>query len=175
MKLSLQPPSSNTNCYPSPPTRPESLNCRGSKRKGGKKIQLCVDAHWTESRWSCGRGEGGWQGVRRLDKDVFRDLPVTGSSHDIPKCFLPLHPSVLEFLRRITADPAIPYPSSAYFHPSADGRTECNHASSAMIYAFCRAGITLRVHARPRDLPLRMYRCIYPMFAYRLFHKYVSI
>lgn len=108
-------------------------------------------------------GGGGWQGVRRLDKDVFRDLPVTGSSHDIPKCFLPLHPSVLEFLRRITADPAIPYPSSAYFHPSADGRTECNHASSAMIYAFCRAGITLRVHARPRDLPLRMYRCIYPM------------
>lgn len=106
-------------------------------------------------------GGGGWQGVRRLDKDVFRDLPVTGSSHDIPKCFLPLHPSVLEFLRRITADPAIPYPSSAYFHPSADGRTECNHASSAMIYAFCRAGITLRVHARPRDLPLRMYRYIY--------------
>lgn len=93
-------------------------------------------------------GVVGRGGVRRLDKDVFQDLPVTGSSHDIPKCFLPPHPPVLEFLRRITADPAIPYPSSAHFHPSADGRAECNHASSAMIYAFCRAGITLRVHAR---------------------------
>lgn len=87
------------------------------------------------------------------DKDVSWDLPWPGVATTFQNAFS--HP-LLEFLRRITVDPAIPYPSSAHFHPSGDGarapstdgHTECNHASSAMIYAFCRSGITLRVHAR---------------------------
>lgn len=86
-------------------------------------------------------------GVATTFQNAFsRPTPLCSSSCAVSRLTRPfpiLHPRV-----------SIPLPT---------GATECNHASSAMIYAFCfacgcRATSPLRVHAY-----------------YRVFHNYVSI